>query len=77
MKQKALINNEDITDNLTPQIDNLEKNLKNVIGQQKDQNAKFQNQITELKKEKVQIQSLIVGCVGKVQTLEDMVGNYS
>jgi len=27
-----LINNEDITDNLTPQIDNLEKNLKNVIG---------------------------------------------
>lgn len=66
MKQKALINNEDITDNLTPQIDNLEKNLKNVIGQQKDQNAKFQNQITELKKEKVQIQSLIVGCVGKV-----------
>jgi len=32
MKQKALINNEDITDNITPQIDNLEKNLKNVIG---------------------------------------------
>ena len=55
MKQQALIGNEDISYNLLPQLDNLEKNLKSVISQQKDSNAKFQNQITELKKEKVQV----------------------
>jgi len=40
MHEKALIENGHIEDNLCPQLVNLEKNLKSVIAQQKDSNAK-------------------------------------
>lgn len=77
MKQRIQNNNEEIKNTTTPSIDALLRDLKLAISAQKDENAKLQAQITELKKEKSQIQQLIIVCVQKVAQLEEQVGSYT
>ena len=77
MRQRVQNNNEEIKSTTTPSIDALLRDLKLAISAQKDENAKLQSQITELKKEKSQIQQLIIVCVQKVAQLEEQVGSYT
>eukprot|EP00825_Cyclidium_porcatum_P050524 TRINITY_DN9039_c0_g1_i2.p1 TRINITY_DN9039_c0_g1~~TRINITY_DN9039_c0_g1_i2.p1 ORF type:complete len:146 (-),score=37.77 TRINITY_DN9039_c0_g1_i2:34-471(-) len=76
MKQKIELNNEEASNTSRPTINAMLKNLKLAIASQKEENAKIQSQITELKKEKSQIQQLIISCVQKLAQLEEQVGQY-
>eukprot|EP01017_Pseudomicrothorax_dubius_P014395 TRINITY_DN1679_c0_g1_i5.p1 TRINITY_DN1679_c0_g1~~TRINITY_DN1679_c0_g1_i5.p1 ORF type:complete len:110 (+),score=31.01 TRINITY_DN1679_c0_g1_i5:84-413(+) len=77
MKQRILNNNDETANTTLPQIDSTFRDLKMAISTQKDENTKLQSQITELKKEKSQLQQLIITCTQKVQMLEEQIGNYT
>eukprot|EP01016_Furgasonia_blochmanni_P001390 TRINITY_DN10527_c0_g2_i1.p1 TRINITY_DN10527_c0_g2~~TRINITY_DN10527_c0_g2_i1.p1 ORF type:complete len:173 (+),score=43.21 TRINITY_DN10527_c0_g2_i1:62-580(+) len=77
MKQKILNANEEIFNILNPAMDAMYRDLKSKISDQKLENEKIQIQLTELKKEKSQIQQLIIGCTQKLQQLEETVGSYT
>jgi len=77
MKQKIELSNEETNNTTRPTLTALLKNLKLSIAAQKEENAKLQSQITELKKEKSQIQQLIISCVQKLAQLEEQVGSYA
>ena len=77
MKNKVLANNEETVNTLNPFIHSLNQSLNLQINTQKEENSKLQNQISELKKEKAQIQQLIVASLQKVSAIEEEVGNYT
>ncbi|CAD8151565.1 unnamed protein product [Paramecium octaurelia] len=77
MKQRITNNNEEIKNTTQPTLDAMLRDLRQAINTQKDENSKLQSQITELKKEKSQIQQLILAATQKVAELEHQVGNYT
>ncbi|CAD8043002.1 unnamed protein product [Paramecium primaurelia] len=77
MKQRITNNNEEIKNTTQPTLDAMLRDLRQAINTQKDENSKLQSQITELKKEKSQIQQLIIAATQKVAELEHQVGNYT
>ncbi|CAK85163.1 unnamed protein product (macronuclear) [Paramecium tetraurelia] len=77
MKQRITNNNEEIKNTTQPTLDAMLRDLRQAINTQKDENSKLQSQITELKKEKSQIQQLIIAGTQKVAELEHQVGNYT
>ena len=77
MKNKIIFANEETQKTLTPFVEGLFQNLTLAINNQKEENIKLQNQIIELKKEKSQIQQLILASIQKIAGLEELVGNYS
>ncbi|CAD8173084.1 unnamed protein product [Paramecium octaurelia] len=77
MKQRITNNNEEIKNTTQPTLDAMLRDLRQAINTQKDENSKLQSQITELKKEKSQIQQLIIAATQKVAELENQVGNYT
>lgn len=77
MRQRIQNNNDEIKNTTVPSIDSLSRDLKLAVTAQKDENSKLQSQITDLKKEKSQIQQLIITCVQKIAELEEQVGSYS
>ena len=77
MKNKIVFANEETQKTLTPFVEGLFQNLTLAINNQKEENIKLQNQIIELKKEKSQIQQLILALIQKIAGLEEVVGNYS
>ncbi|CAD8087450.1 unnamed protein product [Paramecium sonneborni] len=77
MKQRITNNNEEIKNTTQPTLDAMLRDMRQAINTQKDENSKLQSQITELKKEKSQIQQLIIAATQKVAELEHQVGNYT
>ncbi|KAM3137404.1 hypothetical protein pb186bvf_010584 [Paramecium bursaria] len=77
MKQRITNNNEEIKNTTQPTLDAMLRDLRQAINTQKDENSKLQSQITELKKEKSQIQQLIIAATQKLAELEHQVGNYT
>ncbi|CAD8095652.1 unnamed protein product [Paramecium primaurelia] len=77
MKQRITNNNEEIKNTTQPTLDAMLRDLRQAINTQKDENSKLQSQITEIKKEKSQIQQLIIAATQKVAELEHQVGNYT
>ncbi|CAD8080976.1 unnamed protein product [Paramecium sonneborni] len=77
MKQRITNNNEEIKNTTQPTLDAMLRDMRQAINTQKDENSKLQSQITELKKEKSQIQQLILAATQKVAELEHQVGNYT
>ncbi|CAD8139489.1 unnamed protein product [Paramecium pentaurelia] len=77
MKQRITNNNEEIKNTTQPTLDAMLRDLRQAINTQKDENSKLQSQITELKKEKSQIQQLIIAATQKLAELENQVGNYT
>jgi len=77
MKNKIIYANEETQKTLNPLIEGLYNNLTLAINSQKEENVKLQNQLVELKKEKSQIQQLILISIQKVASMEELVGSYS
>ncbi|CAD8089229.1 unnamed protein product [Paramecium sonneborni] len=77
MKQRITNNNEEIKNTTQPTLDAMLRDLRQAINIQKDENSKLQSQLTELKKEKSQIQQLILAATQKMVALEQQVGNYT
>ncbi|CAK93274.1 unnamed protein product (macronuclear) [Paramecium tetraurelia] len=77
MKQRITNNNEEIKNTTQPTLDAMLRDLRQAINTQKDENSKLQSQLTELKKEKSQIQQLILAATQKMVALEQQVGNYT
>ncbi|CAD8058902.1 unnamed protein product [Paramecium primaurelia] len=77
MKQRITNNNEEIKNTTQPTLDAMLRDLRQAINTQKDENSKLQSQLTELKKEKSQIQQLILAATQKLSALEQQVGNYT
>lgn len=77
MRNKVNFANEETEKTLNPFVQALFNNLTLAINNQMEENSKLQNQISELKKEKSQLQSLILAAVDKSMALEDSVGSYT
>ncbi len=77
MRNKVNYANEETEKTLNPFIQTLFNNLTLAINNQMDENSKLQNQISELKKEKSQLQSLILTAVEQSAGLEEEVGSYT
>ena len=60
-----------------PFKDEMYNNLILAINNQKEENSKLQNQLSEIKKEKSIIQQKILEALQKVAALEEEVGNYN
>lgn len=65
-----------VLDNLQNVFKQIFSNFKNQISQQKMENEKLQQRVIELKKEKTEIQNLIIGCAKKCTELEKDLGKY-
>jgi uncharacterized coiled-coil protein SlyX len=59
---------------LTPTIETQLDGLSMKITLQKDQNTTLQKQLTQLKKDKSQMQQHVVSCMNRIQLLEEQVG---
>mmetsp|Transcript_17372 Transcript_17372/g.19801 ORF Transcript_17372/g.19801 Transcript_17372/m.19801 type:complete len:145 (-) Transcript_17372:182-616(-) len=77
MKNKVLAANEETVNTLNPFIYTLNQTLNQQINTQREENSKLQNQISDLKKEKAQIQQLIVASLQKTAAIEEEVGSYT
>lgn len=77
MENKINISNEETEKILVPFKDELYNGLILSINNQKEENSKLQNQLSELKKEKSLIQQKILEGLQKVAAMEEEVGNYN
>lgn len=77
MRNKVNYANEETEKTLNPFVQTLFNNLTLAINNQMEENSKLQNQVSELKKEKSQLQSLILAAVQKSAALEEEVGSYT
>ena len=67
---------EKVLENLENVFKQIFSNFKNQIIQQKLENEKLQQRVVELKKEKTDIQNLIINCAKKCTELEKDLGQY-
>ena len=77
MKNDIININDDISKKLMAYILPLTNDLEVLIQGNVDENEKLMAQISEIKKEKSQIQQLILSATEKLAELEEQVGNYS
>lgn len=77
MENKINYANEETEKVLTPFKDELYNNLILAINNQKEENSKLQNQLSDLKREKSLIQQKILEGLQKVAAMEEEVGNYN
>ncbi|KRX04624.1 hypothetical protein PPERSA_04439 [Pseudocohnilembus persalinus] len=77
LRSKIEVINEETGNTTRPTLTSMLKNLKLAISAQKEENGSLQNQITVLKKEKSQIQQLILASHQKLAKLEEQVGSYN
>lgn len=76
MKNKVENSQQEILNTLKPAIENCCEELSTIQLQQKEDNMSFQNQITELKKEKMLIAQMIAASNRHTQDLISQVGGY-
>jgi len=77
MENKINYANEETEKTLGPFKDEMYNNLILAINNQKEENSKLQNQLSELKKEKGIIQQKILEALQKIAAMEEEVGNYN
>ena len=77
MENKINFTNEETENTLKPFKEEMYNNLILAINNQKEENSKLQNQLSELKREKGIVQQKILEGLQKVAALEEEVGNYS
>ncbi len=76
MKTKINNINEEITETTTPLVESLYRNLELGMITQKEENANFQEQLTDLKKEKSVLSQMIAASFKRVELLSNEVGHY-
>jgi hypothetical protein len=76
MKAKILNIDEEITETTTPLLESLFRSLELGMVSQKEENTNFQEQLTDLKKEKSVLAQMIVASHKRVEQLNEEVGHY-
>lgn len=76
MKTKISNINEEIVETMTPLVESLHRSLEVGIINQKEENNNFQDQLTELKKEKSILSQMIVASLKRTEHLHEEVGHY-
>jgi hypothetical protein len=76
MKTKIENINEEITETTTPLVESLYRTLELGMISQKEENANFQEQLTDLKKEKSVLSQMIVASFKRSELLNEEVGHY-
>ena len=68
--------NEEIVETTTPLVESLYRSLELGMTNQKEENSNFQEQLTELKKEKSILSQMIVASHKRSDLLNEEVGHY-
>jgi SMC interacting uncharacterized protein involved in chromosome segregation len=76
MRNKIENNNDEIMDTTRPLVESLYRSLELGIVNQKEENNNFQEQITDLKKEKSVLSQMIAATLKKTKELSNDVGQY-
>ena len=76
MRNRIDNTNEEITNTTNPLIEALYKDLERGMLNQKEENLNFQDQITDLKKEKSILNQMIVATSKRTENLNEEVGHY-
>jgi predicted nucleic acid-binding Zn-ribbon protein len=76
MKTKIENINEEIVETTTPLVESLYRSLELGMIQQKEENGNFQEQLTDLKKEKSILSQMIVASSKRTEHLHEEVGHY-
>ena len=76
MRNKIENTNDEITDTTRPLIDALYRSLELGMVNQKEENSNFQEQLTDLKKEKSILNQMIVATSKRTESLNEEVGFY-
>ena len=73
---KVGLENDETVRKLKPMFDELLKNLCVQISLQKQENGKLLQKVSELKREKNNLQQMIIGCAKKCAQMEEELGKY-
>ena len=76
MKNKIENTNDEIMDTTHPLVEALYRNLEMGMISQREENSNFQEQLTELKKEKAVLSQMIVATSKRTEQLNEEVGHY-
>ena len=76
MRNKIENTNDEVTDTTRPLIEALYRSLELGMVNQKEENSNFQEQLTELKKEKSILNQMIVATSKRTEMLNEDVGHY-
>ena len=76
LSDKSNHSNEDLLANLTATFERIYENFTVQVTLQKQENDKMQQKIDKLKKEKTEIQQLIISCAKRSAELEQELGKY-
>lgn len=76
MRSKIENNNDEIMDTTRPLVESLYRTLELSMVNQKEENTNFQDQLTELKKEKSILNQMIVATSKRSEQLNHEVGFY-
>lgn len=76
MRTKIENINEQITETTTPLVESLYRSLELGMINQKEENNNFQEQLTDLKKEKSILSQMIVASMKRTEALHEEVGHY-
>jgi predicted nucleic acid-binding Zn-ribbon protein len=76
MRSKIDNINEEIVETTTPLVESLYRSLELGMISQKEENTNFQEQLTELKKEKSILSQMIVASFKRTENLHQEVGHY-
>ena len=76
LNDKSMHSNEDLLANLKATFERIYENFTVQVTLQKQENDKMQQKIDKLKKEKTEIQQLIISCAKRSAELEQELGKY-
>ena len=76
LSEKSIHSNEDLLANLKTAFERIYENFTVQVTLQKQENDKMQQKIDKLKKEKTEIQQVIISCAKRSAELEQELGKY-
>lgn len=76
LSDKSMNSNEELLKNLKTIFEKIYENFTVQVTLQRQENEKMQQKIDKLKKEKTEVQQIIIGCAKKCAELEQDLGKY-